>query len=155
MGRGGFTLVEMLVVVALIGTLLAISTLQFNQMSRKSGIEAQTRELLADLIRVRSQALFQKKSRSVTVSGGLFAAYSSTTVTAGAVSARQLKSPVTSTVARIDFDEQGMTTVDDQAICVNQESDASVDSIIVNATYIHLGKRKEGQACGVANIDAQ
>jgi type II secretion system protein H len=64
-GESGFTLVEMIIVVGIIGILLAVATLYFYQMTKKAQIEKETRQLFADMNNARTQAMFSKKPSSM------------------------------------------------------------------------------------------
>lgn len=57
MKRNGFTLVELLLVIAIIGILVALSTAGFTGMVRKNRIENQTRRLYADILNARVMAM--------------------------------------------------------------------------------------------------
>ena len=83
MSERGFSLVELVVVMALMGILLSIGLLQFNSYSTKGKIESQLKMMKSDLAEVRVQALFQKRPRAVVISGTQFSVYSSV-VTSGA-----------------------------------------------------------------------
>ncbi|MFA6823109.1 MAG: prepilin-type N-terminal cleavage/methylation domain-containing protein [Geobacter sp.] len=61
----GFSLTELIVIVAIIATLGTIATLNFSQWQRKYAIEAQTKEMLADLSNVRMQAIQTKREHRV------------------------------------------------------------------------------------------
>jgi len=56
MGVRGFSLMELMVVLAIFATLLSIATLDFNAMTKKAQIERQTRELFADLNQARTDS---------------------------------------------------------------------------------------------------
>jgi len=79
MNTRGFTLLEILTVMVVIGILLSISTLNFHAMQQKSQIEKQTREIVSDLVSLRIDAM-QKKRRSAAFLGPkqvIFKGYSS------------------------------------------------------------------------------
>jgi prepilin-type N-terminal cleavage/methylation domain-containing protein len=59
----GFTLTELIVVIALIGIMLAIVSLNFNTWQKKSIIENQAKEMMADLNGQRLQAMQTKTIR--------------------------------------------------------------------------------------------
>lgn len=61
----GFSLTELIVIIAIIATLGAIATLNFSQWQRKYAIEAQVKEMLADLSNVRMQAIQTKREHRV------------------------------------------------------------------------------------------
>lgn len=148
MKRNGFSLIELLIVIAIISILLSIATLQFNEYTRKANIEAQTKIMYADLMNVRSEALFQKKTRSVTVSATEFSVYSSATVTGAApVISKTLSYPVVySGGSTITFNTQGLLdNVNNKTICVEPyDNHAAYDSLVLFTTRIELGKRDPG-----------
>lgn len=158
MKQNGFTLVEVIVVVAIITTLLAIGTINFNTFMRKSNIEAQTKMLYSDIMRVRSEALFQKRDKVATIGSALFLGYSSSVASGSPVVRRDFKNSVTATEGQVSFDSRGVaSTVDPNgvAICVNEGSEAAVDSIIITSTRILMGKRNAGQTCTVSNVSTR
>lgn len=155
MGNRGITLVELIVVVAIIGTLMTIATLQFNRYTRKAAVEAQVREMYADLMQARSQALFQKRARSVRITTTGFAIYSTTDTSVSPAQQRTLKVPVTPASFTIDFETNGMTN-NNGSICIQQaDNPGAIDSIVVATTRIQMGKRKTGGACVSADIDTK
>lgn len=156
MNRAGFTLIELLVVMLIIGILLSVGTFQFNQFLRKSEAEGQTRKLYGDLMELRSQALFEKRSKTVKFTATAYSTYSSTVTATGVspVYISTLKRPITrNNSSDIVFDSRGMlpnAASDNQTICVTEENDAAVDSIVVSMTRVQLGKRNGG--CIAADI---
>lgn len=61
----GFSLTELIVIIFIISALGAIATLNFNQWQRKYAIEAQVKEMLADLSNVRMQAIQTKREHRI------------------------------------------------------------------------------------------
>lgn len=70
MKGNGFALTELIVVVAIIGTLLTIATIGFNSWTRKYGTEAQVKELLTDITAVRLRAIETKQRHQLTLNPG-------------------------------------------------------------------------------------
>ncbi len=68
MSSRGFSLIELIVVIAIIGILLSIATLDFRSMQQKGQIEKQIREIRSDLVGLRIDAM-QKKRRSAAFFG--------------------------------------------------------------------------------------
>lgn len=156
MNRTGLSLIELLVVLVIIGTLLAIGTFQFNQFLRKSETEGQTRRLYGDLMELRSQALFEKRNKTFLLSANSYSIYSSTVTSVSPVDTTIIKRSITNNNSvDIVFDSRGMlpnAPDDSQTICVTEENDAAVDSVVVSITRLQIGKRKGGMACNAANI---
>jgi type II secretion system protein H len=152
----GFTLIEVLVVMAIMGVILALSTLYFGQMNQKSLIERQTREMYADLMGARTQALYQKQPRTVTVTASQYTISPWNQGGTATVLQRSLSKPVTVNPAgAFTFDERGMASAT-VGICVQEDgNNGSVDSLLVFPTNIGIGKRNAGGACSSAQIALQ
>ena len=155
----GFTLVELLVVISIITILTTIATLSWNQMSMKAAIEGQIKTLHADLMSVRLEALYAKRSRSAVVTANTFAVYSSAVTAGTPVLSRTFKYKFVSTGSNtpaadtITFDTSGMTNGTQITLCIDayndtlKTSDAYVDSLVVSQARINLAKRPEGGHC--------
>ena len=158
MCQRGFSLVELMIVIAIMGILLSIATLNWNEMQTKSAVESQIKKIHADLMEVRLQALYSKRSRSVVISGQVYKSYSSTVITSTALETKQLRYPVVwNGGGTLTFDAQGLTN-NQGSLCVMLTSDiavinsAAVDSIVVSQARTNLGKRTGG-GCASANIE--
>ena len=159
----GFTLIEVLIVIAIIGILSGIGTFQFAEYSIKTGIERQTQQLYTDMMEQRSKALFEKRSRGVRLTSSSFSLYSSATdadprtFIGNPFASTTLRYPITSNNSFKDiiYNTGGMLdTVSNQSICVTETNSASIDSIIISETRIRLGKLK-GTTCDSDSIYAK
>lgn len=147
MNTRGFTLTELLIVIAVIGILSAIATMEFNKMMRKSGVEAQMRTIYSDLMAIRTEAVHQRRQRAVIFTASRYEIYSSVATTGvGARTVKDLRYPLLSNTTisnKIIFTEQGL--LDDpnngnRSICVQEDTGAAVDSIVLSTTRIQLGR---------------
>jgi len=150
----GFSLVEMVLVLAVIAILLSIGTLRFRDYALRSAVEAQTRGLYSELSKARAKALFERRTTRFKLYADHFEVYSSVlTSDTTPVLTRALRFPITwNSGSVIDFDEKGITT-NWCSICVDA-SDAvgAVDSVVVDFIKQGVGKKDKGSECKSPNI---
>lgn len=154
MNRRGFSLVELLVVMAIMGTLLSIATFGFNQYMRKSQMESQTKQLYGDLMEYRAKALYEKKEWTFKINGSSYGIYSSTATGVSPVTTTTLKHPVVTGVTKITFNTRG-TTNNLGTVCVEAANDATVDAVVIAQTRVQIGKKNAGADCVAENIVAK
>lgn len=158
----GFSLIELLIGMVIMGILLSIATLNWNAMQTKSAIESEIQQIHADLLEVRLKALHSKTERSVIFSGNVYKEYASkvtsVTTTEEPIVTKQLRYPVDWGRGVLTFDAQGLTN-DIDSLCVlptNSTADlnsAAVDSIVVSQARLNLGKRARPGGCSSDKID--
>jgi prepilin-type N-terminal cleavage/methylation domain-containing protein len=160
MSRRGFSLIELLTVIALIGILSALGTFAFSQYAVKSRISSQTRLLYGDLMEYRTKALYEKKRWTFKISATGYGIYSSTNTTVAPVKSIALRYGITSDTADdVTFDSNGLihfsSDISDltltKSACVAAANDAVVDSVVITATRVQVGK-KTGVDCVAAAI---
>ena len=159
MNRHGFTLIELMVVISLIGIVLAIATLNFSSMNRKAGIERQTREILADLNTARLDSIYRKQRHALIFQPAsyIMKRYSSQDepyhggdLTKNIVLSKTLTYQITkesgSTLADriIEFDTRGFTA-DMETVRVNPSySGAAFDCIVISTGRTNIGNMQGG-----------
>jgi len=168
MNRRGFTLVEVIVVIVIIGILSTLATIAFSNWQRKANIEKEVKELYADLMTIRQQALVTgMRHRIIFVSGGnsfTIRRYSSdedavgTQIQQKSLTYPLAKSDWASPLSNvIDFNSRGI--MDDPAqksICIFSDAAPVPDSIVILQSRISLGRIiNQGGGCAISNITLQ
>lgn len=150
----GFSLIELIVIIAIISLLLSIATLDFSSWQKKYNIESQTKAMLTDITEARLQAMHRKNSVTITLNTNLyiFRRFSSSGDAAGTIfMTKQLKYPVqrftsgaltnfSNTVLTID--ERGYLGSNDYltiAVAPNQTG-ASLNCLSVHGSQTNIGK---------------
>lgn len=148
-------MVEILMVVAIIGVLLGIVTYQFGQNRSQSLVEKQTRQLYGDIMEIRSRALFEKRPRGIRLTTTSYQIYSSGVLSGSPIETRPLKMPITwNNNAELVYRTDGLT-FDMKTICVAESNAGTVDSIVVSASRVQIGKLDEGASCVQTNVKAK
>ena len=158
-GRQGFTLLEIMVVLVIIGVLLRLATLSFNSFQVRNGIGGEISTIRNDLMAVRASAMYQHRDQRVKLASNSFQVYSSLTDTVAPIIKKNLSYAISYSNATIDFDPQGYygaASGTDTSICVgNSGNQAAVDSLVVLTARIHVGKRVTGGGCTSASINVE
>jgi len=153
--------VELVVVLAIIGTLLGVSTLAFHDWMVKSRVEAQVRQMVADISSVRVRAMTRKQRCSLELAANryVFRTYSSEgeplsagrTIPGGGNVVFGLKSGPTTFYAnqRYEIDHRGMLdTAVTLPIFLEYDGNASLDCINLQAIRVNAGKiNTAGDTC--------
>jgi prepilin-type N-terminal cleavage/methylation domain-containing protein len=154
----GFSLIEIIMTIAIMSIVVSISTISFNSWTSKSNIEKQTRELFTDLSEARTKAFTQKKVHGIVFqpTSYVMKSYSSETEyvdsTAAAtkgivVATKTLKFTLTKTDTTSDitntpviFDTSGFTN-DWYTIIVNPTTaQAALNCVVTSSARANMGK---------------
>lgn len=149
--QSGFTLVEVMIVVAIIGIFAAIATLNFSQMNSKYTIESYTKEIHALLMRARNDASTSNIQRIVTLAANQIQVTRDDdgdgVVDAGepTITYPYPRFALLFAANPIIFDRRGLTN-NVQTLQTNHPGDAApgADCIVVSATRINIGRMTGG-----------
>jgi type II secretion system protein H len=160
---GGFTLLELLIVIVIMGILFSIATLQFSSMTSGRNIAKEAQQLLSDIYTVRTQAMYSKQRTGLTFPTGSsysFSRYSSMNDAAGSSTGTTtvryaLTSADGSSIAgkSLIFDREGMAAYSDGSalgspltVWVNPtNSGASADCVAIDTARTNLGRMLNGK----------
>lgn len=155
----GFSLTELITVIAIMGIVMTFAALDFNSWQKKSQIERQTRELFADLNQARIDSLHRKQRHSIVMQPNsyTFRRYSSENESRTAGSAVQTRTVTYQITKRTgasaadditEFDIRGFTNDDDTFRINPVGTAAQVDCVVIATGRTNLGKM-ENDLCVV------
>lgn len=146
MKQDGFTLIEMLIVIAIAAIIMAIATINFGTWTAKSNIEGEIREMYADLMTARARAIDTNRTHSVAFSG---VQYTITDDTGAVIIRKTMKNPITVAGGALSFDNRGLASITSPAaitISLTNNAGAVFDCIIIEQTRMNMGIMSGG-AC--------
>ncbi|MBJ6727442.1 pilus assembly FimT family protein [Geomesophilobacter sediminis] len=156
MDRSGFSLIEILVVLAITTLLGSFATIKYREYLQRYKSDQQTRSLRAELMRARIYAVTQQREVLVRFAPDHFHVYSSN-VADDTPRTTRLAFPVSVKLSygasQIKFDQRGMANLKGDICIEDQGGTGSVDSVIISPTRISIGKRQPGKDCNEDYID--
>jgi len=157
----GFTLLEILIVIAIVGILVAIAVGNFGGLNEKYKVEAETKQLFSDLMDARGRAMQRNRASFVQVNGNDYQTYEDTSPAPdgdGAlqntdtliIDAKVSHAIATGTIAvplSFNFSRNGIASVTG-FIRFSSTAKPDYDCIWVRATRIKMGQyNATGNAC--------
>ncbi len=150
MKRNGFSLVELLSVIAIMSIVLSMAGLYYNSWMKKYRLEGQVRELRIDLINARAQAMQKNRIYFVKVDGNSYSLIEDKndngTADDAALWTKQLKYS-SAWVDTAVLDTRGLVSPNDTIRFNSGGVSAEYDCITLSATRIRLGKLNDSNEC--------
>lgn len=173
-GDYGFSLIELMVVIAIVGILTAIAALGYSRWTIKFRVEQQIKEMYADLMDARTKAMTRNRSHFLTLASTQYTIRDDSdddganeTTDAVVANRSNLKYQLSwSDIAQtnIEFNSKGLyTQVTTKTICIRSTENPSVtntnptaDCIIIQQTRINMGNLADkGGSCNSENCQAK
>jgi prepilin-type N-terminal cleavage/methylation domain-containing protein len=176
MKKDGFSLLEVLVVIAIIGIMAGMGVANFQGLMRKQNVANQTRRMHSDLMNFRIMAMTNNRTYFATLSAGGYTAYADTSpgpngddaLTVGSdsvVSTTQSLNLSTVKPAdflpiswsggnQINFNARGLSTTP-KTICIYSDVNPLYDCLKISPTRVVLGKLSVQGSCSDATCNTQ
>lgn len=161
MNKHGFSLIELIITMVIIGILLGIASINFFDWQRKSYIERQTKELHTDLNSARMESVFRKSRHRITFQPSSYVLRRYTSDNEASAAGTIINSKNVSYLftretggdisdASVEFDARGLLTgANGFVLRVNPvASGAAFDCLIIHVARTNMGKMKDdGTSC--------
>jgi prepilin-type N-terminal cleavage/methylation domain-containing protein len=155
-GRGGFTLVEIMITLAILGIIVVLGVSNFEGMMEKYRVEGETKQMFADLMDARGRAMQRNRSFFVQINANDYKTYEDTfpapdgdglldNTTDTLVAGVTVKHTITPTAGLSDFrfNRNGIASATG-TIRLSSTVLPDYDCITVNATRIKMGQINAG-----------
>ena len=150
-GRGGFTLLEIMIVIAIVGIVVMIAVGNFRGLMEKYRVEDETKQMFADLMDARGRAMQRNRVFHVQITNNGYKTFEDTdpapdgdtnlTGSDTQVASVNVKHTITPTGGLSDFrfNRNGIASVTG-SIRFSSTTQSDYDCITVNATRIKMGQ---------------
>jgi Tfp pilus assembly protein FimT len=153
-GEGGFTLVEIMIILAIIGILMFAMSVSFQGWLAKHKVVSETSQMFADIIEARAKAMQRGRATFVVLTGNSYATYEDTdpapdgdlaldTARDTRIVTHTLQYPLVYSIGGGDtfrFDRNGFASVSAGTIHVHTTMTPDVDCIAIGTTRVKLGR---------------
>lgn len=151
----GFSLVELVVVIAIMGIVLSVATINFQSWQTKNRMEAQMREIFVDLNEARTNAFTQKMNHRITFQPNSYILKNYSTENEARSAGRTTISKnlqfgltkkngtnLANSIANtfVEFDSSGLTSNNFTVIMNPLSADVAINCMVIFETRINLGK---------------
>lgn len=164
---GGFSLLEILIAIAIVGILAMLAVDSFKDMNEKYGVESETKQMYADLMEARARAMQRNRNHFVRITGTGYTVYDdvnpwpdgnrtletgsdNAVISATVKHAISTNLPTASGISSLDFNSHGIASSSNGYIrlAVSSWSTAlpDYDCISIRETRINTGQFSGG-AC--------
>lgn len=154
-GDAGFTIVELVVVVAIIATLLSLATLSFNSWMTKNKVESQVNQMVTDFNELRLRAITRKQRHSITLNPSNYVLKSFSSAEESVLSGGtelpggtksvvyQLKRNSTTTHNNtvLEVTERGLILSTVQTVYLDTTTSANIDCLAIHTARTNPGKK--------------
>lgn len=180
MKKDGFSLIELLAVMIILGILASLGTVSFRGWVRKNEVESQVKEMYTDIMNARLTAMHRNTNHLITLSANQIRGFEDTNGDGvgdnalciwnrnkgdsidgtcpnnQSLSYKNLTYPATwSGTATLEFNARGLSATNN-TICVFSSHNPSYDCISISSTRIRLGKLiNQSGGCNNANCQAK
>jgi prepilin-type N-terminal cleavage/methylation domain-containing protein len=156
--RKGFTLVELLITIAVLTILLTMAVSTFRGLDEKYDVETETKQLYTDLMEARGRAVQRYRVHFVRLSGNGYATYEDTftapdgngiwdsasdNMVARAATQHAIVAALTGGVSEFEFDRNGIASVSG-SIRFSSTANPDYDCITILPTRIKMGQYAGG-----------
>jgi type II secretion system protein H len=180
MRKNGFSLIELLVVIIILGIVASLGTVSFRGWIRKTELESQVKEMYTDVMNARLTAMHRNTTHLISLSTNQIRGSEDTNGDGAgdnalciwnrnkgdaadascpndkSLSYKNLTFPATwSGTNKLEFNARGLSNTNN-TICVFSTHNPSYDCIVVSPTRIRMGKLiNQSSGCNSANCEAK